>query len=79
MTKTQILALKPGERVNHKRYGLAQVMSVMSDAIDPFGVILSFLTPEGREQDRRDADITFNSEHLETNWRNLEIYQKEKP
>jgi len=79
MTKTQIMALKPGERVNHKRYGPTQVVSLMPDATDPFGVILSFLTPEGHEKHRRDAGITFNANHLERNWRNLEIYQKEKP
>lgn len=38
MNKAQILALKPGDPVMHKRYGLSKVLEVATCGNDVFGV-----------------------------------------
>jgi len=79
MKTKQVLELKPGAHVMHKRYGRVQVVEVMISMGDLFGVVVKPLSEVGKAQLRNDSGVPGESNFLEDLPRRLAPLPAEAP
>jgi len=72
MKLKDVLALKVGDKIKHRRYGLCDVKEVMFSFGNLFGVIISPTTSEGRQLLAIDSQVTDVKDFLEDSIRRLQ-------
>lgn len=60
MKKKDVMNLKPGNEINHKRYGLCEVHEVMLSLGDFFGVVIIPKTDQGEKRLAADSGTNLN-------------------